>query len=308
MNDFHCYSFYVPNDFSPDEQSAGNHRWLLLQNKVHEDRIKRAFTLFREHGIEPILIKGWAAARNYPTDNPRDFNDTDLAVPADDYFKAARLTGRAEASGLIIDLHKELRHYDSLSWQNLFEHSRLVKIDDFEVRILRPEDHLRVLCVHWLNDGGANKERLWDIYYAIANRPPDFDWERCLDVVPENRRRWILCAIGMTHHYLGLEIDDLPFAAEAKQIPEWMKKCVEKEWSSDTRLDTVMLHLKSPSSLFKQIKKRIPPNPLRAIIEMEGRIDARTRIFYQIGCMAKMLTHPRGAKSAWASVRDTDND
>ena len=267
-------------------------RWFSLQEKVKENTIKRVFDLFRSNGIEPILIKGWAAALNYPPDVPRDYIDTDIAVAGSEYASARRICDSNAAEGLAIDLHRGLRHLDSLPWEDLFRNSRLVRIDETDIRILRPEDHLRVLCIHWLNDGGANRIRLWDIYYAVANRPPDFDWARCLETVSDYRRRWIIAAIAITHEYLGLKIDDLPFHAEAATIPGWIKKCVEREWDSAFRLEPVIMHLRSPSSLAKQIAKRIPPNPLRATIEMEGRIDARTRIFYQIGCFARLLTNP----------------
>lgn len=269
-------------------------RWYLLQKKVKEDRISRAFELFRAQEIEPILIKGWAAALSYPPGIPRHFTDTDLAVAAGDYEKAVRLCGPDEFAVLNIDVHRELRHLDILPWEDLFENSRLVKIDGTSVRILRPEDHLRVICVHWLTDGGANRNRLWDIYYSVANRPTDFDWDRCLEVVSQTRRKWIIYSIGIAHRYLGLDLDDLPFATEAGKFPRWMRTCIESEWASGVRLEPVAAHLNSPGSLLKQIWKRIPPNPIRATIEMEGRMDARTRVFYQLGSFAKMLTHPLG--------------
>ncbi|MEP6850443.1 MAG: nucleotidyltransferase family protein [Acidobacteriota bacterium] len=271
---------------------ADDLRWFLLQNKVKENTVKRVFDLFRSNGIEPVLIKGWAAALNYPDDVPRDYIDTDIAVAASDYDQARQVCDSKAAEGLAIDLHRGLRHLDSLQWNDLFANAHLVKIDDSDIRILRPEDHLRVLCIHWLNDGGANKIRLWDIYYAVANRPSDFDWTRCLETVSEYRRRWIITAIAITHEYLGLKIDDLPFYEEATAVPGWIRKCLEREWNSTVHLEPVIMHLRSPSSLAQQIVKRIPPNPLRATIEMEGRIDARTRIFYQIGCFARLLANP----------------
>ena len=280
----------------PAIDEDGDIRWYRLQKKVKEDRVKRVFDLFRSHEIEPVLIKGWAAALNYPPDVPRDYDDTDIAVADSDYRIARQLCNSEVASGLIIDLHRELRHLDSRPWDDIFINSRLISIENTEIRILRPEDHLQVLCVHWLTDGGAHKLRLWDIYYAVANRPADFDWERCLETIPVNRRRWIITSIGIAHAYLGLDIEDLPFQDEARSVPRWIIKCIESEWKSDVRLEPVIMHLRSPSSLLKQVRKRIPPNPIRATIEMEGRIEARTRIFYQIGTLVKMLTHPFGPR------------
>jgi len=277
--------------------NADDLRWYLLKKKLHEERIKRAFALFRSENIEPILIKGWAAGLNYPPDAPRYFGDTDLAVSAADYRRALEICDSEESAGSV-DLHRELRHLDCLKWDDLFANARLVKIDDTDIRILRPEDHLRVLCVHWLTDGGTYKYRLADIYYAVTNRSPNFDWKRCLETVPENRRKWVIFTIGIANRYLGLNIDDLPFQAKAREIPQWMIRCIESEWKSEVTLDPVFGHIRSPSSLLKQIRKRIPPNPIRATIELEGRLDSRTRIFYQMGCIAKMFTHPLGPRTA----------
>jgi hypothetical protein len=33
----------------------------------------------------------------------------------------------------------------------------------------------------------------------------------------------------------------------------------------------------------KQFAKRLRPNPIRATVEAEGDLDAKTRVFYQIG-------------------------
>ncbi len=247
-----------------------------------ETRAVRAFNLFRRAGLSPILIKGIAAGRYYPEDRPRVAIDTDLAV-ADHDFERARLVVLPRApEGLAVDLHRQLRHLDTVAWADLYANSVEWELDGGVIRVLRPEDHLRVLCVHWLTDGGSNKDRLWDIYYAIANRPRDFDWHRALDVVAPKRRRWIVCAIGLAQKYLGLDLSDTPIAEEAAKLPQWLIETVEREWASETKFVPLEIAAKQ-GGLLKQLPRRLRPDPIWATIQMNGSFDARTRFFYQLG-------------------------
>ena len=205
-------------------------RWNLLALKKAEKYIQDAFRVFRQHDIEPILIKGWAAARNYPTDTPRFFGDTDLAVSAADFERARFLIEGPSSQVKGVDLHRELRTLDTLGWAELFSRSELIAIDGGEIRVLSPEDHLRVLCVHWLINGGEDRSRLYDVFYAVTNRPRTFDWSKCVDVVGPNRRSWIVATIGLAHRYLDLDLEGIPFADEARDLPVWMSRCVVKGW------------------------------------------------------------------------------
>lgn len=262
--------------------------WNLLQAKVQEERIVSVFDAFRAHGIEPILIKGWAAWRNYPPDRTRRAGDIDLAVEPDEYERAAALLKEPEINRHLIDLHRGLRQLDSLEWDDLFDNSILVELRGSKIRILRPEDHLRILCVHWLIDGGEYKDKLWDVYYAVENRPEAFDWSRCLDVVDNNRKRWIIGAIALARHYLGLEVDDLPFADDLKEIPKWITSCVEREWRRE-RLEPVLTSVHDKGLLFRQIMRRMPPNPIRATIEANGDLYGSRRWWYQAAVIGRRL-------------------
>lgn len=260
-------------------------RWSRLYAGKLELETVAAFRYLREKEIEPLLIKGWAAARNYPDDSPRFYTDVDISVSAADFEKAKGLLSLPEASKIAVDLHRELKRLDQRPWLDVLADSVEVELHGYTVRIPSAEDHLRIMAVHWLNDGGEQKQRLLDIYYAVQNRPPDFDWDRCLNTVSGVRRGWVVAAIGLTHRYFGLDISDLPMAEEAANLPEWLCRTVEKEWNSAVRLRSLHTCLHDPKEFLRQLRKRIPPNPLQATIEQEGDIWARSRVGYQIGSM-----------------------
>jgi hypothetical protein len=263
------------------QEITDEYRFYLLRKRVAENLILNAFRGLRLRGIEPILIKGWAAARNYPASKPRFLGDIDLAVSAADFDSATELINAGSDIGGV-DLHCELEHLDTVGWQRLIANSDIVKLDEEEIRILSPEDHLRVMCVHWLTDGGERRERLWDIAYAVQNRPAEFDWSKCLDVVSETRRQWIITTIGIAHKYLDLDLSGVPFADEARNLPTWLTRCLEREWAKNLEIRPLHTQLKYPLGLLRQIRKRIPPNPIQATINCEGDFRKGTRIRYQI--------------------------
>ncbi len=261
-------------------------RWTLIKQKANEAKAARAFQLFNEHRLKPILIKGVAAALNYPQTEFRDSVDLDLAVDPEDYDRAYELIHSPGAAGLSIDLHEGLRHLDRLDWAELYENSIEADVAEGKIRVLRPEDHLRILCVHWLTDGGANRDRLWDIYYAIDNRPADFDWNRFLDSAGHRRRRWMECAVGIASRSLGLDLKGTPLESADNKLPAWFIATVESEWADETRFRPLRDSMDDLSTFLRQLRKRLPPNPIAATVLQNGSLDARTRIFYQLGSMA----------------------
>lgn len=262
-------------------------KWHLINSRKNELLATSVFETFRANNIEPILIKGLAAAQNYPADIPRLFADIDLCVPASCYDKALELISSDPLLDKIsIDLHKGFRHLDSLPFETLYKRSRLIDVDTIRIRVLAEEDHLRVLCVHWLNDGGEFRDRLYDIYFAVKNRAKTFDWEICLSEVSAKRRKWIIFTIGLAHKYLALDIEDLPFADEAKRLPNWLTKRIEYEWTKGTKISPLVATT-NKYDLFTQLKKRVFANPIQSTIEMEGDLNGRYRHLYQLGNFCK---------------------
>jgi hypothetical protein len=90
--------------------------------------------------------------------------------------------------------------------------------------------------------------------------------------------------------YLGVSLEKTPFENETIILPKWFVKGLEKEWQSEVRLLPLHTFLGDRKHLWQQIKKRLPPNPLEATIEMEGSFDRRTPIFYQIGSIFLRMT------------------
>jgi hypothetical protein len=256
--------------------------WSRLQAAVHEAKIKAAFKAFRQAGIEPVLFKGWAAARNYPAAMVRQIGDIDLAVSPAQIGSASDLIKTDEVGHLFIDLKAGLSSLDTVDWDILFERSELVELQDSQIRILCPEDHLRVICNHWLIDGGRFKDKLWDIYYAVENRPADFHWERCLGNIPDYRKDWVIIAIGIARHYLDLRVDDLPFMVNSKPIPQWILKTVEDEWKKAKELMPILSTTTDKRQFMTQMFRRFPPNPIRATIEGNGDLYGHMRSWYQV--------------------------
>ena len=256
-------------------------RWHAIQHRRQQVVTVRAVEALRSHGIESLVIKGAAAARYYPEGTYRISVDVDLAVAESDFAKADNLL----KSGVIqtpIDLHRELRHLDTTPWNDLLDNSILLALPEGQVRVLRPEDDLRLLVVHWLTDGGSNHDRLWDIYYLIDGRDEHFDWDRCLGLVDERRRRWIDCAVGVTAKYLGLDLSGTPLEGAADRLPSWVVRTIEREWSAKTKHVPLEAVVRDRRKLLPQLVRRLRPNPLYATIDCGGSLDAKTRVFYQI--------------------------
>ena len=220
------------------------------------------------------------AAQYYPKPWNRNPGDIDLVFRPkfvddvrEELFKIKALHS--------VDIHSGLRHLDTVDLEDLYRNCIWMDCAGTPVRVLRIEDHLRVLCVHWMNDGGVDKEKLWDVFFAVDRFRENFDWERCLDVVSSTRRDWIKNMIFLTYEYLGLEIENLPFAEELKNSPRWFKRAVEKEWRSRIRLNSLHLFLNNKELFIQQVLKRIPPNPLQATIELEKSIKGEFRFHHQ---------------------------
>ncbi|HXH12437.1 MAG TPA: nucleotidyltransferase family protein [Alphaproteobacteria bacterium] len=270
------------------------YRLHTLQAAIHEREIAEVFTLLHAAGVEPVLVKGWAVARLYPQKGLRPYGDLDLCVRSGEYAAAEAVLQSPAGKQFNIDLHAEFAKLDDHGLEELYARSRLVQLGGVDVRILGVEDHLRLLCVHFLRHGAWRPLWLCDVAVTLESRPPSFDWDLCLG---RNRRRadWVACVIGLAHQLLGVSIDDTPVAARARHLPAWLLPCVLKTWDKPCAIDHLppkkfAIAVRHPAQLPNALRVRWPPNPIAATIDLQGPLNAMPRLSFQIAhCLARLI-------------------
>ncbi|HKR61386.1 MAG TPA: nucleotidyltransferase family protein, partial [Pyrinomonadaceae bacterium] len=145
------------------------YRLHALQAVLHEINLQKVFKLLQTAGVEAILVKGWSIARLYPEIGLRPYGDIDLCVAPDQYALAQDAL-REPGDRYPLDLHVGTSMLDDRSWDEVFARSQLVVLDETVVRVLAPEDHLRVLCFHLLRHGVERPIGLCDIAVALEQR------------------------------------------------------------------------------------------------------------------------------------------
>lgn len=85
----------MTTDNRPSEAMLGKMQSVMRNNLLSQLRLKQiltsAVTLLRDHGIEPVLLKGFSLAMLYPNPNLRRFGDIDLFVGLESFHEACHL-------------------------------------------------------------------------------------------------------------------------------------------------------------------------------------------------------------------------
>jgi hypothetical protein len=167
--------------------------------------------------------------------------------------------------------------------RGLYARSQLVQLGEVDVRILGPEDHLRLLCLHLLRHGADRPLWLCDIGVALESRPADFDWDYCMSG-SRRRSEWVACALGLAHHLLGARLDNVPAAWRAYNLPHWLVPAVLRQWARESsRPSTLALaDLRHPGRVFHQLREHWP-NPIEATMRLRGKPNNVPRLPIQLG-------------------------
>ena len=262
------------------------YRMQTLQSALHERSLKRVIPALRSAGVEPLLVKGWAIARLYPEPGMRPYVDLDLCVLPDDYSRAKETLRDAECGGAAVDLHKGFGKFYDRRTDDIFARSRLVKLDDLDIRVLGPEDDLRFLCMHLLRHGAMFPLWLCDIGLLLERRSDDFDWDRCLS---GSRREgdWVACAIGLAHQLLGVDVERTPVAGRAMSLPRWLLPAVLEQWGSKPYSRRQLAPLfNGPRRIVSELFRELPhhwPNAIEASVALGAPFNRAPRLPLQIG-------------------------
>ncbi|HKQ04230.1 MAG TPA: nucleotidyltransferase family protein [Blastocatellia bacterium] len=262
-----------------------------IRAALHEQELREVVALLRAADVEPILVKGWAIGRLYPETGLRPYGDLDLCFRPEQFSKAVTILETPDCHKYHVDMHDGFAKLDGVSAGHLYAGSQLVRLGDTDVRVLSPEDHLRLLCTHLLQHGAYRPLWLCDVAVALESRAASFDWDRCL-TADRRKADWVACTIGLAHRLLGVEIADMPRAARARKLPGWLLSHVLKQWQApyatrqshlQMRYDRPMAHhLLHPAGALAALRRRWP-DPLEATFKLRGAANDLPRLPFQIG-------------------------
>src|SRR5205823_1099924 len=119
----------------------------------------------------------------------------------------------------------------------LFERSRLVTLRGVPIRVLSPEDHFRLVCVHMFQHGNKNPRWLCDVAALLESLPEDFDWRLCL-YGAGSREDWVPSAARLAHVLLDAR---LPRSLPNFTLPDWMVYATVRNWGAFPECRTPVL-------------------------------------------------------------------
>jgi Uncharacterised nucleotidyltransferase len=281
-------SHLAQHEVASDLQAV--YRLQHLESLAHIQKIKRVVGHLNSAGLDCVLMKGWSVARFYPEPGLRHYSDVDLCFAPNKVRDARQSLKSLGPLELYVDVHSGLGRHEKLSWSDIVGRAETVDLDGVIVRVLGAEDHLRLLCLHWLRHDAWNPIGLCDIAAALSARPSDFDWSIALGA-DKKHADWMACALGLANQLLGADIDGTPIAERAQRLPSWLIAAVLDQWETclnpnyrDMALKEIGPFLRSPGRLVKELRTRWH-YPIRATMEVRGSFDESSRAPYQLAAI-----------------------
>ena len=274
----------ITDDYSALREGYRKHQ---IDAAVHELEIIDLFKRSRAAGIEPLLFKGWALARLYPDAGVRPYGDHDLWMRDKDLERFYRALA-ANDYDYCVEPHITFYPQYERTFDDIMTRSKLVSLNDVQIRVPGDEDHLRFICLHFLFHGGWRPLWLCDVALMVESAGSKFDWDRCLRGNPKYAD-WVACVIGLAHQLLGAQVDGTPVAKRAKSLPRWLTNAVLAQWGKGPGMSfaenlsfSVPRRLLKPSALVRSFREHWR-NPIQASVEMNSWFNESPRGLLQFG-------------------------
>lgn len=274
---------------APASQLYEAYRRSAAHALVMERKVRAVFGELRSRGIEPILLKGWAVGRFYPEPGLRPSSDTDVCVSPEKRAEAESLISIPDFPDPTVDLeHEEIDRLDQSGWEDLYQRSRLVRLDNEQIRVLGDEDQLVFLCEHFMRHGGLRPLWLCDIAAVVEGVGNNLDWSVCLGT-DRRRSERVACTLRLAQEVLCASIDAAPVEVRRKRLPSWLVPCLLKTWEPP-RVDmrrplrhdrSLWREVGSGAILAEALRSRWP-NAIEASSAMNAPFNSLPRFPYQL--------------------------
>jgi hypothetical protein len=254
---------------------------------AHEAELERLAQAFQAASIRLILLKGWSVGRLYPESGLRPSGDIDLWIDPDQRAKAGAVLQTVETGRQLVDLdHDQLSRFEDRGFADFYASCNTVHLGPTPIRVLRQEDQIRILCLHFLKHGGWRPIWLCDIAVLLEVRNTAFDWELCLGN-DFRRARWIGCTIALAGDFLAARIPAGAPRCVTSSPPEWLVRTVLTEWSNPLAPNApsfahVLPELGPCPWKLKSVMHGRWRNPVQATVDCNGAFDALPRLPYQL--------------------------
>lgn len=274
---------------TPPAAALGDaYRFHALEAVLRARDLQRIVLALRSAGVEPLLMKGWAAAQLYPEPGLRPYSDVDLFVLPAWQARAQDVLAHLDPVGTAVDLHARIPDMPDRAPEELYAGSRELTLDGTPVRVLGPEDHLRLLCLHQVRHGLRRPVWLCDIGAAVESLPPEFDPSACLRGEP-HRSEWVACVLGLARTVLDARLDAWPAHVQRRCPPAWTVATLLREWGGryQPHPSQQMADVRrEPRRLAEALRERWP-NPVEATYWLGGATGARWRLPFQLRAYAE---------------------
>jgi hypothetical protein len=213
----------------------------VLEAARRERDLEVVLRAFNGAGLEPILFKGWTLTRLYAHPALRPFGDFDLLVDEIDAPAArATIAGLTDALRPLVDLDMRVleRFLPDRSFAELAGRASTEYVGEARFRLLAPEDHLRLICLHQLDHGAWRPLWLCDVAAFVERLPPSFRWDLCLQGNPHLSEA-VVALVSLAEELLGAR---LPPGAPTRPVPAWFRDAVLRGWAGGHQAPPESLH------------------------------------------------------------------